>query len=221
MKPRGAEELCACADGLAGVTFRSRPLLPLAQEEFRGREKLARRSLQDLPGRDLSGARARMTGVVAGAGRPLVLGINGNEAPDGREERDFLRAIKRAGHVASVIDPRGVGMSRPELQVRGRDHADPRSGVEENIAYNAYLVGRSLLGLRVSDVLAAVREVAGTRPWWPASPRPWIRLSGGSGRRRCSGVTRPCSSPMGIRSTPPACSPGCCATSATSPTCCP
>ena len=32
-------------------------------------------------------------------------------------------------------------------------YADPLSGVEENIAYNAFLVGKSLLGLRVSYAL--------------------------------------------------------------------
>ena len=30
--------------------------------------------------------------------------------------------------------------------------------MEENIAYNAFLVGKSLLGMRVADVLAAVRR---------------------------------------------------------------
>src|SRR5262249_22555225 len=43
--------------------------------------------------------------------------------------------------------------------VRGRDYADPISGVEENIAYNAFLAGKSLLGMRVADVLAAVQQI--------------------------------------------------------------
>jgi hypothetical protein len=42
------------------------------------------------------------------------------------------------------------------LQSRGGSYADPLSGVEENLAYNAFLVGGSLLGMRVADVLAAV-----------------------------------------------------------------
>jgi hypothetical protein len=32
--------------------------------------------------------------------------------------------------------------------------------VEENLAYNAFLVGKSLLGMRVTDVQAAVRKLA-------------------------------------------------------------
>jgi len=63
-----------------------------------------------------------------------------------------------------VIDPRGVGPLRPALAVRGHEYADPLAGVEENIAYNAFLVGKSLLGMRVADVSAAVKKLAGTPP---------------------------------------------------------
>jgi hypothetical protein len=35
--------------------------------------------------------------------------------------------------------------------------------VEENIAYNAFLVGKSLLGMRVTDVLVAVRKILAER----------------------------------------------------------
>jgi hypothetical protein len=43
--------------------------------------------------------------------------------------------------------------------VRGHTYGDPLCGVEENIAYNAFLVGKSLLGLRVTDVVEAVARV--------------------------------------------------------------
>ena len=33
------------------------------------------------------------------------------------------------------------------------------SGVEENIAYNAFLVGKSLLGMRVTDVIAGFQKL--------------------------------------------------------------
>jgi hypothetical protein len=62
----------------------------------------------------------------------------------------------------AVVDPRGVGKLRPPLQVKGHDYADPLVGVEENIAYNAFLVGKSLLGMRVADVLAALARVKET-----------------------------------------------------------
>ena len=52
-----------------------------------------------------------------------------------------------------------MGQLRPDLQVKGHDYGDPLSGVEENLAYNAFLVGKTLLGMRVTDVLAAVSQV--------------------------------------------------------------
>jgi hypothetical protein len=54
---------------------------------------------------------------------------------------------------------RGVGALRPKDLRGGRNYADPLAGVEENLAYNAFLVGQSLLGMRVGDVLAAVKEL--------------------------------------------------------------
>jgi len=62
-----------------------------------------------------------------------------------------------------VVDPRGVGVLRPDLAIKGHDYADPLMGVEENLAYNAFLVGKSMLGMRVTDVLAAVRQVVKKR----------------------------------------------------------
>src|SRR5206468_4795879 len=38
VEPRAAKELQVCADGQVNITFRSRPLLPLALEEFRARK---------------------------------------------------------------------------------------------------------------------------------------------------------------------------------------
>jgi dienelactone hydrolase len=160
-----AAELLVCADGQASVTFRSRPLLPLALEEFRRKEKPARKTLRDVLRVDLAGASPRITEIEAGAGKSLVVCVNGNEAPDWREERAFLQALARAGHAIVIVDPRGAGAARLNLTSRGSSYADPLSGVEENVAYNAFLVGESLLGLRLSDVLAAVQKVvAGMRP---------------------------------------------------------
>jgi hypothetical protein len=57
-----------------------------------------------------------------------------------------------------VIDPGGVGKSRPSIFAGSPHYADPLSGVEENIAYNAFLVGKSLVGMRVAEVLAAIKR---------------------------------------------------------------
>jgi hypothetical protein len=86
--------------------------------------------------------------------------VNGNEASGWETEAGFLAALGKAGVGVTVVDPRGVGKLRPAgLEVKGHAYPDPLCGVEENIAYNAFLVGKSLLGMRVTDVLKAVAEV--------------------------------------------------------------
>lgn len=77
----------------------------------------------------------------------------------GGAEAKFLDGLVRRGLAVTVVDPRGVGRARTTLTVPGHDYADPLVGVEENIAYNAFLVGKSLLGMRVTDVLVAVRKI--------------------------------------------------------------
>ena len=74
-----------------------------------------------------------------------------------------MRVLSQRGHPVFVIDPRGAGRSRCRSSIRGRDYADPLSGVEENIAYNAFLVGKSLVGMRVTDVIVAVQDVKARR----------------------------------------------------------
>ena len=87
--------------------------------------------------------------------------VNGNESRPWQEEKAFLQALQKRGHAVVVIDPRGVGVAAAHnSSVKGHDYADPLAGVEENLAYNAFLVGKSLLGMRVTDVQAAVRKLA-------------------------------------------------------------
>lgn len=156
---RSADELRVCAEGQVNVTFRSRPLLPMALEEFRARPKPARKALREILGIDLAAADPSIEKLAAGSTDTLVVCVNGNEEREWREEREFLRAIERAGHEIAVVDPRGVGSRRLRLTVAGAEYCDPLSGVEENVAYNAFLVGQSLMGLRVADVVAAVRKL--------------------------------------------------------------
>jgi hypothetical protein len=156
-----------CADGQVNQALRSRPLLPLALEEFNRRKMPPRRPLRDLLRLDPEAAAPAVIEVEAltRPGQTLVVCVNGNEAPDWRQEKGLLRALADRGDAVAVIDPRGVGRQRADLTVRGHDYADPLAGVEENIAYNAFLVGRSLLGLRVTDVLAGLAKLtAKVRP---------------------------------------------------------
>src|SRR5262249_36281443 len=90
----------------------------------------------------------------------VVACVNGNESRPWQDEKDFVRALAGRGHTVVAIDPRGVGPLRPDLSVRGHEYADAICGVEENIAYNAFLVGKSLLGMRVTDISAAVKRLS-------------------------------------------------------------
>jgi hypothetical protein len=159
--PRQPGELQVCISGQVNQTFQSRPLLPLALEQFNQREKPPRVPLQDLLRLDPELANSDISEISrqSGAGQTLVLCVNGNEAGDWREEKEFLRELAHYGLAVSVLDPRGVGRLRPDFKVWGREYADPLDGVEENIAYNAFLVGKSLLGMRVTDVLTEVRKL--------------------------------------------------------------
>src|SRR5205814_6371246 len=134
----------------------------LALEEFDRRKKPDRIPLTELLRLDPMDADYRTAPIASGkAGdQTLVVCVNGNESRPWQEEKAFLQALDKPGHAVVVVDPRGVGSLRPKLSVKGHDYADPLVGVEENLAYNAFLVGKSLLGMRVTDVQAAVRALA-------------------------------------------------------------
>jgi cephalosporin-C deacetylase-like acetyl esterase len=167
VKPRLANELFVCESGQVNRTFESRPLLPLALEEFNKQRKATRSPLRELLRLDPDAAEPAITEVKAlsKAEQTLIVCVNGNETKDWQDEKDVMQALVDRGDAVAVVEPRGVGKQRPNLSVKNRDCADPLDGVEENIAYNAFLVGRSLLGMRVADVLAAVQMLtAKTKP---------------------------------------------------------
>jgi dienelactone hydrolase len=161
--PRPAKELLVCADGQVNVTYKSRPLLPLALEAFRERkEKAPKVALKDLLCLDseLADYHLTQTDAVGKPGKPHVICINSNEAKEWQTEAAFIAALGKGGVGVTVVDPRGVGKLRPAgLEVKGKVYTDPLCGVEENIAYNAFLLGKNLIGMRVADVLKAVAKI--------------------------------------------------------------
>ncbi len=160
--PRPAKELLVCSDGQVNLSLRSRPMLPMIWEEFERKPKPTRIPLRDLLKLDTDLADPTITEINGSprAGQSVIVLINGNESRGWAEETEFLEALKGRGHAIVVVDPRGVGASRPKLFARARNYADPLSGAEENIAYNAFLVGKSLIGMRVADVLKAMERLA-------------------------------------------------------------
>lgn len=162
VRPHPPAELQVCAEGQVNVSFGSRPMLALAREQFVGQRAAARRPLAEILRIDTSRARPRIDelGAATGSVTTLVVCVNGNEAPDWRSEGSFVRGLTEAGAAVVLVDPRGVATTRPNRSVRGASaYADPLVGVEENLAYNAFLVGESLMGLRVADILAAVNAL--------------------------------------------------------------
>ena len=162
VKPRPDKELLVCPDGQVNSSLQSRPLLPLAWEQFAKQPKVARSALRDLLRLDLDQANPIVTEVAGATGtsQTMVVLINGNESVDWRGDADLIKALRSRGYGVVVVDPRGVGQARPKIFARAGHYADPLSGVEENIAYNAFLVGKSLLGMRVADVLTALERIA-------------------------------------------------------------
>jgi pimeloyl-ACP methyl ester carboxylesterase len=160
--PRPAWDLLASPDGQVSVSFASRSLLPMAREEFRSAARRPRVALKELLRTSPEGIDFRLTDVAPGTldKAPMVLLVNGNEAPDWGREATLLGALTRRGCAVKTLDPRGVGSLRVALRSAGDRYADPLSGVEENLAYNAFLVGESLLAMRVADVLAAVARLS-------------------------------------------------------------
>jgi dienelactone hydrolase len=159
--PRPPQELLVCPLGQVNAGLHSRSLLTVAREEFARKKRPARVALERLLQLDPELADFRLTRRSASsqANPTLVVCVNGIEAPGWQEEQDFLGALRRSQVAVAALDPRGVGSLRCPLSVQGRSYGDPLCGVEENIAYNAFLVGKSLLGMRVTDVLALVKRL--------------------------------------------------------------
>src|SRR5262249_18170405 len=124
--------------------------------------KPPRRGLRELLRLDPDFADYRLTEIAAGAKdkHTLLVLVNGNETRGWQQENVLLDTLSQRGYGIVVVDPRGVGALRRDLAVKGHDYPDPLVGVEANVAYNAFLVGKSLLGMRVADVQAAVRHLA-------------------------------------------------------------
>ena len=161
-----ADQLMVCQEGQVRVSFQSRSLFDVALEEFKKTPKTARKTLADAIHLNMDKADPRMPDVSPAIPQPKswVVCINGNESADWREAKDFISILGSKGHGLIVLDPRGVGPRRVKLSVKGHDYADPISSVEANLAYNAFLVGETLVGMRTADTISAVRNLINKNP---------------------------------------------------------
>jgi dienelactone hydrolase len=161
--PRPAKELRVTADGQVNVSVKSRHLLPLALEAFRAAPptpKLTLTAILRQPSeRALSSLVRTLVDVPIKADAPHVICIDGNESKPWSEEKEFLQALGKQKIPVSQFDPSGIGGDRPKMEVKGKEYTDPLCGVEENIAYNAFLVGNSLLTIRVTEVVSSINNL--------------------------------------------------------------
>ena len=158
------KELWATPDGQVNQSMKSRHLLTLALDEFDHRKKTERKPLADVLRLDPANAQYKIHPLADGyRGGPLVVLVNGNETRDWQEEKEFVAVLKDKGFAVVAVDPRGVGKLRPAITIRGnRAYSDPLESIEGNLAANAFLVGKSLAGMRVTDLRAALKELAAT-----------------------------------------------------------
>jgi hypothetical protein len=163
VKIRTPEELRASPDGQVNVSLKSRHLLSMALEEFDRKKKPPRKPLADVLRLDPQQARYELHPFADSGkkGKTLVVLVNGNETRGWEQEKAFVKALEADGCDVAIIDPRGVGKLRPVINIRGnRSYTDPLESIEGNLAANAFLCGKSLAGMRVTDVQAAVRFLA-------------------------------------------------------------
>ncbi len=122
VKPSPDADLLVCDDGQVNLSMKSRPFLPMVWEEFERRPRPPRVSLADLLHRDSERADPFVTQIVPvrKPGQTAVVCVNGNESRDWREETEWIRTFERKGHAVAVVDPRGVGPTRPPIFAKAR-----------------------------------------------------------------------------------------------------
>jgi cephalosporin-C deacetylase-like acetyl esterase len=159
---RKFQDLWATPDGQVNRTMKSRHLLTLALDEFDHRKMRETKPLAEVLRLDPANAQYRIHSLADGLrGEPLVVLVNDNETRDWQQEREFVAALKDKGFAVVAVDTRGVGTLRPKITMRGnRAYADPLESIEGNLAANAFLVGKSLAAMRVTDVRAALKDLA-------------------------------------------------------------
>jgi dienelactone hydrolase len=95
------------------------------------------------------------------AGRPLVIVLE----PSGRgawHEGELYDALAAAGCVVCAPDLRNTGDLTPEFPRGSASYARPHNS-DEDYAWSGFILGKPLLGQRVTDLLAVVRGLR-TRP---------------------------------------------------------
>jgi cephalosporin-C deacetylase-like acetyl esterase len=86
---------------------------------------------------------------------PAILYLHELGKTSEAREGGLLERLTKAGFLVCAIDPRGIGEGQYQIQGKS-DYFQPVSGVETNMTYNSFLVGRPILAMRIKDALRAV-----------------------------------------------------------------
>jgi len=86
---------------------------------------------------------------------PVVLYLHELGKSAEAREAGFLERLTKAGFLACAIDVRGLGETQYRIQSKV-DYFEPISGVEANMVYNSFLIGKPMLAMRIKDALRAV-----------------------------------------------------------------
>jgi hypothetical protein len=91
-------------------------------------------------------------------GKPVLLLLQPAGRNEAWKEGDLCQQLALAGITVCAADVRGVGDLRPEFSAGAPEYAREH-GSEEDYAWSSLILGRPLLGQRVTDVLAAARAL--------------------------------------------------------------
>ena len=149
VNPRPAKELLVCPSGQVNQSLQLPPSFGAGLGGIRKKQEAPEVISTRIAQARFRSSQSRIS-VIAEAGadkRKWALCINGNEAPDSREEKSLLSALGRAGGRRPSSN-RAAPAAEAAAGNCAHEYSDPLVGVEENIAYNALLVGKSLLAMR-------------------------------------------------------------------------
>ena len=94
-----------------------------------------------------------MPSAGADRSKPAVISLEPSGHNVGWQEDGLYQSLARAGYVVCVPDLRGLGDLAPEFGRGAARHSRAHEG-EDEYAWGSLILGRSLLGQRVTDLLA-------------------------------------------------------------------
>lgn len=91
------------------------------------------------------------------ARRPAVVYLRDRDGSD--DDSAIIERLARQGKLVVVSDVRGFGETKSARSIAGVGYFDARNGMDADFAYDAFFLGRPLLGMRVRDARAVIRWV--------------------------------------------------------------